>query len=107
MYHCKSDDDFENEGDADKLVLAVEDRYNWTCEQDSSEWEPLFSFYMVYSMMKENVWFAGSSPPFILGICNAQKFKLALKPCFTILSTDVLPNILGYDNDTGMKSACR
>lgn len=37
MFHCKSDDEFDTEGDVDKLVVAIEEKYNWTCEQDASK----------------------------------------------------------------------
>ncbi|CAN7991715.1 unnamed protein product [Ixodes hexagonus] len=75
LFHCKNEDELENEGDIDKLILAIEEKYNWTCEEDAKT-------------------------------CTAVKFKSALKPCFKILSTNVLPNILSYDNTTGMDTAC-
>ncbi|XP_042143430.1 uncharacterized protein LOC115318895 [Ixodes scapularis] len=76
LLHCKNEDELENEGDIDKLIIAIEEKYNWTCEENSK-------------------------------ICTAPKFKSALKPCYKILSTDVLPNILSYDNTTRMETACR
>ncbi|KAL3207176.1 hypothetical protein MRX96_010488 [Rhipicephalus microplus] len=76
VFHCKSDDAFDSEGDIDKLVLAIQDKYNWTCEQDAKT-------------------------------CSAPKFKSYLKPCFSILGTEVLPHILDYDNASGMDIACR
>ncbi|KAK8769504.1 hypothetical protein V5799_014033 [Amblyomma americanum] len=75
-FHCKGDDEFDAEGDVDKLVVAIEDKYNWTCEQDAKT-------------------------------CVVPKFKIHLKPCFSILAADVLPHILDYDNASGMDTACR
>ncbi|CAN8024618.1 unnamed protein product [Ixodes persulcatus] len=76
LSHCKNEDELENEGDINKLIIAIEEKYNWTCEENAK-------------------------------ICTAPKFKSALKTCYKILSTDVLPNILSYDNTTWMDTACR
>ncbi|XP_075530619.1 uncharacterized protein LOC142563836 isoform X2 [Dermacentor variabilis] len=76
MFHCKSDDEFDSEGDVDKLVLAIEDKYNWTCEQDAKTCNaPKFKSHLksCFSILATDVL------PHILDHDNASGMDLACR----------------------------